>query len=66
MTCMVGSCLNPWSTVLCRCKSSPSEDPLHTGAYGKAVTEGFQGAVPVAQSLLPYDKRYVKIANMMK
>jgi beta-glucosidase-like glycosyl hydrolase len=49
-----------------RNSNSPSEDPFHTGAYGKAVTEGFQGAVPVPGSILPHDSRYTKIANMMK
>ena len=48
-----------------RNSNSPSECPFHTGAYGKAVTEGFQGA-KVARSPVPHDPRYVKIANMMK
>ena len=49
-----------------RNSNSPSECPFHTGAYGKAVTIGFQGAQAVNSSVLPHDPRYVKIANMMK
>ena len=50
-----------------RNSNSPSEDPFHTGVYGKAITAGFQGrGKKVAGSPLPYDEKYVKVANMMK
>ena len=49
-----------------RNSNSPSEDPYHTGAYGKAITEGFQGIAVHPGSPMPVDHRFVKVANMMK
>jgi pre-mRNA-splicing factor SYF2/beta-D-xylosidase 4 len=49
-----------------RNSNSPSEDPYHTGAYGKAITEGFQGTAAHPSSPMPVDRRFVKVANMMK